>query len=140
MERQEAFIRIADARLSRAATTSFLALPAVGRDTIARVKRSLASLAGIVGIAALGRLLTKRRAARKPEKRPTSAEEVAVETVADPASDPAEELRRKLAAQRPPEVATEPAIASETLEERRARVHAKAREAMGAMSDDEPAA
>ncbi|MSO96321.1 MAG: hypothetical protein EXQ81_11130 [Thermoleophilia bacterium] len=102
------------------------------------MKRSLATLAGIVGIAALGRLLTKRRAARKTEEQPTQAEEAAVEPVADPATDPAEELRRKLAAQRPPEA--EAAVASETLEERRARVHAKAREAMGAMNDDEPAA
>ena len=64
---------------------------------------------------------------------------VAEEIVLDPAADPAEELRRKLAAARQPEAPTEPE-AVETLEERRARVHAKAREAMDAMNDEGPAA
>ena len=61
-------------------------------------------------------------------------------TAADPAADPAEELRRKLAAQRPSEVETGPAVVDETLEERRARVHARAREAMDAMNDEDPVA
>lgn len=57
-----------------------------------------------------------------------------------PAADPAEELRLKLAEQRRPEPAVEPAQVDETLEERRARVHAKAREAIEEMHDDGPAA
>ena len=64
----------------------------------------------------------------------------------EPTGDPAEELRRKLEAQRHGEPAPapapelQPAAADETLDERRARVHAKAREAMDAMRDDGPAA
>jgi hypothetical protein len=101
--------------------------------------RPLAWLAGIVGIAALGRLLAKWRAAPAPD-RPAS-DSVAGETTVAPAADPAEELRRKLAAQREPEGAPAPdsatgAGAVETLDERRARVHAKAREAMDAMNDE----
>ena len=61
------------------------------------------------------------------------------EAAIDPDADPAEELRRTLAAKRQPEAAAEPE-AAETLEERRARVHAKAREAMDAMNDEGPAA
>jgi hypothetical protein len=97
------------------------------------VKRSLAWLAGIVGIAALGRLLSRRRAEPTADQRPAPADTVATETTGDPVVDPAEELRRKLAAKRQPETA-EPEV-DETLEERRARVHAKAREAIDAMSD-----
>jgi hypothetical protein len=87
-------------------------------------------MAGLVGIAALARLLARReRAARR-------------ETAALPAPDPAEELRRRLSESRDvPEVtAAPPAEApTETLEERRARVHAKAQEAMGAMESLAPA-
>ncbi len=62
-------------------------------------------------------------------------------TVADPiaaetADDPAEELRRKLANAREPEPKDEPAAEPESLDDRRARVHAKAREAIDAMADD----
>jgi hypothetical protein len=102
-----------------------------GRDTIAFVKRTLAWLAGFAGIAALGRLLARRR--HPPEL-------IAEAPAAAAAADPAEELRRKLADQRQPEPETEPAPVAETLEERRARVHAKAREAIDAMHDDGPAA
>jgi hypothetical protein len=95
------------------------------------VKRALAWLAGVAGIAALGRVLARRK---------LSVESVASHPAASAAADPAEELRRKLAAQREPEPEAGPAPAVETLEERRARVHAKAREAIDAMHDDGPAA
>lgn len=95
--------------------------------------RFLTSLAGLVGLAALGRALRRRwRANERPDDERTT-----------PAAsgDPAEELRRTLAAQRPSAPETPPATVVETLEERRARVHAKAREAMEEMHDDgEPAA
>ncbi len=94
------------------------------------MKRALAWLAGIAGIAALGRMLARRR---------HPAESIA-EPPANTADDPAEELRRKLADQRRPEPEVEPAAAPETLEERRARVHAKAREAIDAMDDGGSAA
>ena len=103
------------------------------------MKRSLAWLAGIVGIAALGRMLSRRRATRAPIGPLNPPAPVADEVAVDPAADPAEELRRKLAAAREPETAAEPEVV-ETLEERRARVHAKAREAMDAMNGDGPAA
>jgi len=102
------------------------------------VKRTLAWLAGIVGIAALGRWLSQHR------HQPESVEEPTTD-----AADPAEELRRRLGEQRQqsdPEpgqedIANSPAAAvDETLEERRARVHAKAREAIEAMDDGGPAA
>jgi hypothetical protein len=91
-------------------------------------------MAGLVGIAALARLLARReRAARR-------------ETAALPAPDPAEELRRKLSESRDvPEAPAVPPGAppaeepTESLEERRARVHAKAQETMGAMEALAPA-
>ena len=94
------------------------------------MKRALAWFAGIVGIAALGRMLARRM---------HPAESIA-EPPADTVDDPAEELRRKLADQRQPEREVEPTAAPETLEERRARVHAKAREAIDAMDDGGSAA
>jgi len=96
------------------------------------VKRALTSIAGLVGIAALGRWLSQRR----------HPAPIVPEPVVAPADDPAEELRRKLASARQPEqeTVTEPAAPEETLEERRARVHAKAREAIDAMGDDGGAA
>lgn len=90
------------------------------------MKRALAWFAGLLGIAALGRWLSQRR--HPPESAP--------EPPATAADDPAEELRRKLADARQPEPDVDPAPAEETLEERRARVHAKAREAIDAMGDD----
>lgn len=101
------------------------------------MKRSLAWLAGIVGIAALGRMLSRRGSTRAPAEPLDPPAPVADEVAVDPAADPAEELRRKLAAARQPEAAAEPE-AVETLEERRARVHAKAREAMDAMNEEGP--
>jgi hypothetical protein len=94
------------------------------------VKRAFAWFAGIVGIAALGRMLARRRQSAASSVEPPAA------TVDDPAA----ELRRKLANQRQPEPNVEPAPTVETLDERRARVHAKAREAMDAMDDRGPAA
>ena len=95
------------------------------------MKRALASLAGIIGLAALGRWLSRRRQPAEP-----LADATVEPIAAQPADDPAEELRRKLADAReaePEQTAAEP----ESLDERRARVHAKAREAIDAMSDDE---
>lgn len=95
------------------------------------MKRALTWLAGLAGIAALGRMLARRR---------HSPESVAEPSPAAATADPAEELRRTLAAKRQPEQDVERAQVDETLEERRARVHAKAREAIDAMDDDGPAA
>lgn len=100
-----------------------------GRATIAFVKRALAWMAGLVGVAALGRLLAKRSAG------PTTAPEA----TATGAEDPAAELRLRLAAQRAADpAAVEEAEAlpeGETLEERRARIHAKAQQAIDAMRE-----
>ena len=116
-----------------------LPAPTAARDTIALVKRSLAWFAGIVGIAALGRMLSRRKASGTPVESSAPPTPAVEEIVLDPAADPAEELRRKLAAARQPEPPAEPEVV-ETLDERRARVHAKAREAMDAMNDEEPVA
>lgn len=88
-------------------------------------------MAGLVGIAALARLLSTRRArveARAPAALPEAGE------------DPAEALRRKLSASREGDAApaVEPSQAEqprESLDERRARVHAKAQEALDAMQE-----
>ena len=56
-----------------------------------------------------------------------------------PAADPAEELRRKLAETRGSVDAPEPVTArDEELDDRRARVHAQARETIDAMADGDP--
>ena len=97
------------------------------------MRRLFGWTAGLVGIAALARLLAARRDRAAPALPP-----------ALPAEDPAEELRRKLAESRDadassavPTTTSEPV---ESLEERRARVHAKAQEALEAMDDlEEPA-
>jgi hypothetical protein len=91
------------------------------------VRRLFGWTAGLVGIAALARLVAARRnRAQAPVLPP-------------PAPDPADELRRKLAESRDAESpAAEPAKGPEpkvSLEERRARVHAKAQEALSAMDD-----
>jgi hypothetical protein len=93
------------------------------------VRRLFAWTAGLVGITALARVLARRQRRAEAESRLPAA-----------APDPAEELRRKLSATRSSEPATgdEPPPAgdagrSETIDERRARVHAKAQEAIEAM-------
>jgi len=100
------------------------------------VKRALASVAGMIGLAALGRWLAKRR---DPVASPAEPVE-ATSSIEAPAADPAEELRRKLADARVAEPEAAPAAEppEETLDERRARVHAKAREAIDSMGDDSP--
>ena len=89
-------------------------------------------MAGLVGIAALARVLAHRRG--RPELQPSSPP--------GHEPDPADELRRKLSETRgtataeaaPPEPAPAPEP-QETLDERRSRVHAKAQEAIEAMQD-----
>lgn len=111
------------------------------------MKRTLAWFAGLVGVAALGRLLTRHRRSAAPVSSDVTPAGAGEADQATPATDPAEELRRRLAAQRRSEPGSEgdgepeaPPAADETLDERRARVHAKAREAMDAMRDEGPAA
>lgn len=105
------------------------------------MKRKLASIAGIVGIAALGRMLSRRRPGHQPEPHDEAEEPLDDGTAEADTGDPAEELRLALASQRQPGETTEGTApeAAESLEERRARVHAKAREAIDAMSEDEAA-
>jgi len=86
--------------------------------------------AGLVGIAALARVLARRqRAAHAPAARPALA------------PDPADALRRKLSDTRmtSESAAPPPAEPRETIEERRSRVHAKAQEAIDAMQETPPA-
>jgi hypothetical protein len=96
------------------------------------MRRALAWVTGIVGVAALARLLHHRRHA------------VAVappETV-----DPADELRRTLADRReaeaepidPPTEEEAAAAGKPSLDERRAAVHARAEEAIAQMREDAP--
>ena len=83
-------------------------------------------MTGIVGIAALARLLHRRRHAAEPAVEP-------------PAADPAEELRRALAEQR--DVEPEPVAAPVAEEpepspdERRADVHARGESAIARMRE-----
>jgi hypothetical protein len=98
-----------------------------------QVKRALAWFAGLVGIAALGRFLAGRSKAKPVPPAP----EAGLDGAAEPGDDPAEELRRKLAETRVATDATEPVAArDEELDDRRARVHAQARETIEAMADD----
>lgn len=98
------------------------------------MKRLLTWVAGGIGLAALLRL----------RRKPAALEQIV--------SDPAEELRRKLAEARgagddrddfdaaegtPVDEADAPRL---SIEERRAAIHAKAQEALGAMHDDAPGA
>jgi hypothetical protein len=95
------------------------------------VRRLFGWIAGLVGIAALARVLARRSRAANRESATVEGE------------DPAEALRRKLSESRDaPAAQAEEAHApaptpkpepTETLEERRARVHAKAQEALDAM-------
>lgn len=78
-----------------------------------------------MSIAALARLLGRRQAP-KP--------------AVEPGQDPADELRRKLQETRatsPPERAPDVAPETQTIEERRARVHARAKEAIDAMREED---
>jgi hypothetical protein len=95
------------------------------------VRRLIGWTAGVVGIAALARVLARRRPTQKPVSAP-------------PVDDHAEALRRKLdearsteATQAPKSTATaaEDEAPRESLEDRRARVHAKAQEAIDAMQE-----
>jgi hypothetical protein len=95
------------------------------------VKRTFAWLVGLASLAALGRMLARRK--RRSEK-------VEEHTAEAAAADPVEKLRGKLAEQRQSKPEVEPAPVVETLEERRSRVHTKAREAIDAMHDEGPAA
>jgi hypothetical protein len=101
------------------------------------VKRAVAWIAGLVGIAALGRVLSRRGRVSVSDPTPLAA-------------DPAAELRSKLAAHRteehpaeaqsaeaPPHTQAPPAPATATLEERRDRIHAKAQEAIDAMRESD---
>ena len=87
------------------------------------MRRLFGWMAGLVGIAALARLLATRHARLEATARAPAL---------PAAPDPAEELRRKLAESREQPTGA-PAQAAATLDERRARVHAKAREAVDAM-------
>ena len=95
---------------------------------MALVRRLIGWTAGVVGIAALARLLARRRARRG-------------RVTAPPVDDHAEALRRTLDQARATEAASatpdepEPEAPREPIEERRARVHAKAQEAIDAMQE-----
>ncbi|HET8811259.1 MAG TPA: hypothetical protein VFM67_01555 [Gaiella sp.] len=93
------------------------------------MRRLIGWTAGVVGIAALARMLARRRRAPLP-------------VAAPPVDDHAEALRRKLDESRAAETTStatpaEPAdeASRESLEDRRARVHAKAQEAIDAMQE-----
>ena len=93
------------------------------------MRRLFGWTAGLVGIAALARVLARRQRA---QARTTPALE----------PDPADALRQKLSETRAtPDAPAEPPTAepAETIEERRARVHAKAQEAIEAMQESPPA-
>jgi hypothetical protein len=98
---------------------------------MASVRRLFGWVAGLVGIAAAARYLARRsRAVAAAPAPPTTG------------TDPAEALRRKLDEARtdgpappPPDAATAEEVPRETLEERRARVHAKAEAAIAEMQE-----
>ena len=98
------------------------------------MKRLFGWMAGLAGIAALARLLSLRQARRETPSPPAL----------EPA-DPADRLRQKLSETRDespsgaaPPTAEEPE--AESLDERRARIHAKAQEAIESMPGLEPPA
>ncbi len=97
------------------------------------MRRLFAWTAGLVGIAALARLLARRQAEREAMA-PAPPQEAT-------SSDPAEALRQKLSDTRGDDdgepVATQETegAPTESLDERRARVHAKAQEAIDAMQE-----
>ena len=90
------------------------------------VRRLFGWTAGLVSIAALARVVARRR--RRAAPPPAALGE---------AQDPAEELRRKLSETRQDTAPSDPVVTAptETLDERRSRVHAKAQEAIEAMQD-----
>ena len=95
------------------------------------MRRLFGWVAGLVGIAAAARYLARRSRAATPPPAPSTTQ-----------ADPAEALRRKLdeartepSAPAPPDSATAEAAARETLDERRARVHAKAEAAIAEMQE-----
>ena len=95
------------------------------------VRRLFGWMAGLAGIAALARLLSARQARRTGSP-----------PLLEPPRDPAEALREKLAhsgadAPTPPQDSIPADDArGETLDERRARIHAKAQETIDAMQED----
>ena len=98
---------------------------------MAAVRRLFGWMAGLAGIAALARLLSARQARHELPS-----------PVAGP-PDPADALRQKLSASRaePHAAPAAPdASATETLDERRARIHAKAQETIESMQGLEPPA
>ena len=90
------------------------------------VRRLFGWTAGLVSIAALARIVARRRRHVAPP--PAGVGE---------AQDPAEELRRKLSETRQDTASSDPVdtAPTETLDERRSRVHAKAQQAIEAMQD-----
>ncbi len=90
------------------------------------VRRLFGWTAGLVSIAALARVVARRR--RRAAPPPAALGE---------AQDPAVELRRKLSKTRQDTAPSDPVDAgpTETLDERRSRVHAKAQQAIDAMQD-----
>ncbi|HEY1316078.1 MAG TPA: hypothetical protein VGF10_02565 [Gaiella sp.] len=95
------------------------------------MRRLIGWTAGVVGIAALARALARKRV-HHPVAAPAPP--------AAPVDEHAEALRRKLDETRAAEGASaaaepEPEAPREPLEERRARVHAKAQEAIDSMNE-----
>lgn len=97
---------------------------------MALVRRLFGWMAGLAGIAALARLLSARQTRRE------------LPSPGAGRPDPADALRQKLSASRA-EPSASPAAAAdaspaETLDERRAQIHAKAQEAIESMQGLEP--
>ncbi len=101
------------------------------------VRRLIGWTAGAVGVAALARLLARSRMRHAPRAEPPPSPPT-------PSSDPADALRRKLTETRDPGPAAPAEAAAdapsdeqgkESVEDRRARVHAKAQEAIEAMQE-----
>jgi hypothetical protein len=91
------------------------------------MKKAFGWIAGLVGIAALARWLARRSAARAEQQEPLAAD-----------ADPADALRRRLDESRSaagPEVSADDEPSGKTLEERRARIHVQAQEAIDAMRE-----